>query len=251
MLHTTAKTLTAGVRPLALLVFLLLGACSTQQSQIVYTGTPLPEPVEAPPQEDTGAAEFARSMLLADMLYAAAVAFEDNRLTSPAHDNAYDRYQEVLRLDPTNAVALQGLRDIVQRYIELGDAATAVGRFSEAEGLLGRAAKLDPAHAGLAAARERLRVARQTELDRIALDPDGIRSRSLETMTQLAEIAQQIMRSEATFLINARSDEEGRWIYKVMREAVGGYRLRGNIATSGTPYISITRPLDAACTSTC
>ena len=61
-------------------------------------------------------------------------------------------------------------------------------------------------------------------------------------MSRLAEIAQFIQRNEATFLINAPSDEEGRWIYKVMREAVGGYRLRGNIDISAIPNILVTLP---------
>jgi hypothetical protein len=51
--------------------------------------------------------------------------------------------------------------------------------------------------------------------------------------------------SEATFLIRARTDEEGRWIYKTMRDAVGGYRLRGNIDVSGTPAIVVSTPSNA------
>lgn len=235
----------------ALLLTLLLAACATPEQTIVYSGTP--QPVEAPPEpvEDSSAAEFNRSMLLADMLYAARIAFEDNRLMTPAHDNAYDRYQEVLQLDPTNQVALQGLRDIVQRYVELADAETALGRFDEAGALLRRAALLDPEHSGMLAARERLQRAQQVDMQSHALDPDGLRRQSLDTMVRLADIAQQIMRSEATFLINARSDEEGRWIYKVMREAVGGYRLRGNIAISGTPNILVTLPDAERCAATC
>lgn len=238
--------------PCCTLVLLLLAACTTPEPRIVYTGTPLPEPEPEPaPVEDNSAAEFARSMLLADLLYAARTAYEDNRLMTPAYDNAYDRYQEVLRLDPTNAVALQGLCDIVRRYIELADGETALGRFREAEDLLRRAALLEPDHADLQAARQRLGVARQAAIDSYALDPDGLRRQSLETMNRLAEIAQEIRRHEATFLINARNDEEGRWIYKVMREAVGGERLRGNIAISGTPTIAITRPAAESCTSSC
>lgn len=231
---------------------LLLGGCATQERQTVYSGTPAPVAEEPPPQDNGNAAAFARSMMLADILYAARTAYEDNRLMSPANDNAYDRFIEVLQLDPGNEVAMQGIRDIVQRYIELADADTALGKFSEAASLLDRAASLDPERAELAGARARLEAAQRNKIDTYALDPEGLRSQSLEMMTRLGEIAQQIMRNEATFLINARNDEEGRWIYKIMRESVGGYRLRGNIDISGTPNILVTVPAGGnSCNSSC
>jgi tetratricopeptide (TPR) repeat protein len=233
-------------------LLLLLGACTTQERQTVYSGTPAPVEATSPPQDDGSAAAFARSMMLADILYAARSAHEDNRLMSPAGDNAYDRYIEVLQLDPGNEVALQGIRDIVLRYIELADGATALGKFAEAASLLQRAASLDPDREELAAARARLEVAERNKIETHALDPEGLSTQSLEMLTSLGEIAQRIMRDEATFLINARSDEEGRWIYKVMRESVGGYRLRGNIDISGTPNILITVPATgSACTTNC
>lgn len=233
-------------------MLLLPVACTTPERTTVYSGSPAPVVEEAPPVDDGSAAEFARSMLLADILYAARTAYEDNRLMSPMGDNAYDRYIEVLQLDPGNEVAMQGIRDIVLRYIELADAAVALGKFSEAQSLLGRATSLDPERAELAAARARLEAAQRNKIETYALDPAGLSSQSLEVMTRLAEIAQNIMRDEATFLINARNDEEGRWIYKVMRESVGGYRLRGNIDISGTPSILITVPAAAAtCDSRC
>ncbi len=231
---------------------LLLGGCATQERQTVYSGTPAPVAEAPPPQDNGNAAAFARSMMLADILYAARTAYEDNRLMSPANDNAYDRFIEVLQLDPGNAVAMQGIRDIVQRYIELADAATMLGKFSEADSLLDRAASLDPERAELASARSRLEAAQRNKIDTYALDPEGLRSQSLEMMTRLGEIAQQIMRNEATFLINARNDEEGRWIYKIMRESVGGYRLRGNIDISGTPNILVTVPVGGnSCNGSC
>jgi signal recognition particle GTPase len=97
--------------------------------------------------------------------------------------------------------------------------------------------ELDAAHARLAAARE-------NQVETFALDPEGLRAQSLEMMSTLSEIAQHIRTREAVFLINARTDDEGRWIYKVMREAVGGYRLRGNIDIAGTPNIVVTVPRD-------
>ena len=41
----------------------------------------------------------------------------------PIHDNAFDRYQQVLVLDENNAAALAGLRAIAGRYLALAQAA--------------------------------------------------------------------------------------------------------------------------------
>jgi signal recognition particle GTPase len=102
--------------------------------------------------------------------------------------------------------------------------------------------RINPSMPELAEARARLEIARQNRVEVYALDPAGLNSKSVEMLAHLAEVAQHIQEQEATFIINARTDEEGRWIYKVMREAVGGYRLRGNIGISGTANILITVP---------
>jgi len=224
-------------------LLLLLTACATQpQPQLVYQSSPPPEPEPVEEPEAVGPDVFLKARLLADILYAAKVAYADNRLMSPSGNNAYDRYIEVLQLDPGNAVALEGIQDIALRYINLADTATVQGKYDDAASLLARAARLNPDRLELEPARERLRAARRNKIESYDLNPEGLREQSLETMVRLAEIAQHIMRNEATFLINARSDEEGRWIYRVMREAVGGQRLRGNIDISSNPHILVTVP---------
>lgn len=228
---------------------LALGACQAPKRQTVYTPAP---PVEEPQPvaEPISSEELIRARMLADMLYEARIAFDNNQLTTPAGRAAYDRYREVLNIDPDNAVAKQGIVDIVLRYIELADIQIAQREYDNAESMLQRGASILPDRPELAEARSRLAAARQTKIERHLLDPDGLRKQSLEVMTQLAAIAESIRAREATFQINARDDDEGRWIYKVMREAVGGYRLRGNIGISSTPAVLITPPpTRTACTA--
>nr|CRH07431.1 conserved protein of unknown function. Containing TPR repeat, SEL1 subfamily domain [Candidatus Magnetococcus massalia] len=43
------------------------------------------------------------------------------RLMSPKEDNAYDRYKQVLQLDPGNAQAVQGLGQVADGYMNLAD----------------------------------------------------------------------------------------------------------------------------------
>jgi hypothetical protein len=219
---------------------LVLGGCENTKRQTVYRAPAIVEPEAAPPP--VSSEELRRARLMADMLYDARLAYENNQLMTPTGSSAYDRYREVLSFDPENAVAKQGLVDIVLRYIELADLEMTQGEYDNAASLIQRGASILPDRPELSDARSRLAVARQTKIESHLLDPDGLRDQTLELMTELAEIAESIRDREATFLINARTDDEGRWIYKVMREAVGGYRLRGNIGTSDTPAVLITVP---------
>ncbi|MDT8399406.1 MAG: hypothetical protein RQ899_12390 [Pseudomonadales bacterium] len=229
---------------LALLTLLVLSACTQSDAgRITYRGKGLPKQAEAvssePPAASSTPDDIIRARIIADILYEARLAYEDNRLTQPSGDNAYDRYREVLDYDPGNAVALEGIRELVRRYILLADNAMAIGQFDSAGEMLTRAAEIDGISGELEAARRRLTEARQAKLDFYALDPEGLRARSLEIMVRLGEIGRVVQNKKATFLITARTDDEGRWIYKVMREAVGGYRLRGNIALGSQPGIQI------------
>jgi multidrug efflux pump subunit AcrA (membrane-fusion protein) len=219
---------------------LVLSGCQNTGRQTVYSPAPLPVEDSAPLPEPSD--ESRRARIRADMLYDARLAFEDNRLMSPAGNNAYDRYREVLSYFPDNAVAQQGIVDIVLRYIQLADVEISQGDYDNAASLLARGASVLPERAELAEARARLAAARANKVETYALNPDELSQQTLEIMTELAGIAQRIRSSEATFLINARTDEEGRWIYRTMRESLGGYRLRGNIDISGTPTIIVTVP---------
>jgi tetratricopeptide (TPR) repeat protein len=220
---------------------LALAGCASKDVVTTYPGNPIPEP-PPPVPEAPSQAEFQRARLLADMLYDAKAAYDDNRLMLPAGNNAYEMYQQVLQFDPGNAVAMEGIKEIARRYVSLADAAINQGKYDEAGGYLGRAERLSPDEPELAASRMRLEEARQNKVEIHQLDPSALRAQNLDIMTRLGDIAQQIQSSEATFLINARSDEEGRWIYKTMRDAVGGYRLRGNIAIAGEPSILVNVP---------
>lgn len=220
---------------------LVLGGCQVQKRRTVYTPPVVvePEPEPVPVISD----ELRRARLMADMLYDARIAYDNNQLMTPSGSSAYDRYREVLSFDPENAVARQGLVDIVLRYIELANIEMTQGEYDNAASLIQRGASILPDRPELSDARARLAVARETKIENHPLDPIGLRDQTLEMMNELAAIAESIRNRNATFLINARTDDEGRWIYKVMREAIGdGYRLRANIGVSGTPAILVTLP---------
>jgi len=227
---------------LLLCIFMLVSCASTESETIVYSGSEVEE--QAVPAEESLSSNdpFVRQRILADMLYEARVAYEDNRLMSPAGNNAYAGFRAVLDFEPDNDVALQGMRDIVQRYVELADAAIKIGQYENAESYLERGASLGVNSGVVRDAQRQLEQAREIKMSIFPLDSDGLAEQRLETMVKLGEIGQYIRDIEATFLINARTDEEGRWIYKIMREAVGGYRLRGNIGVANEPSIQVLIP---------
>ena len=223
-------------------IFILASCTSTESETIVYSGSEAEEQT-VPAEESLSSNDpFVRQRILADMLYEARVAYEDNRLMSPAGNNAYAGFRAVLDFESDNEVALQGLRDIVQRYVELADAAIKIGQYENAESYLERGASLGVNSGVVRDAQRQLEQAREIKMSIFPLDSDGLAEQSLETMVELGEIGQYIRDIEATFLINARTDEEGRWIYKIMREAVGGYRLRGNIGVANEPSIQVLIP---------
>ncbi|MDC0598803.1 hypothetical protein OAP18_03080 [Gammaproteobacteria bacterium] len=185
---------------------------------------------------------FMQARIIADILFAAKNAFDDEQLMLPAGDNAYERYLQVLELDPGNSVALEGIQEIVEHYIGVADEFMEIGQYDNAQQWLDRAASIDTGNEDVLTAYQRLEEARLIKVDYFSLDPVELNQQGAEIMSHLSEIGEFIKNSEATFLITARTDDEGRWIYKIMREAVGGYRLRGNIELGSRPGIRVDVP---------
>ncbi|MDJ0656344.1 MAG: protein kinase [Xanthomonadales bacterium] len=85
----------------------------------------------------------------------------EDRLGEPPGDNAIETFQEVLRLDPGNAVAQAGLAGVARRYLELTEIALEDNRLDGAETMIARIESLDPSLAGLDRAKRRLTIYRE------------------------------------------------------------------------------------------
>lgn len=189
-----------------------------------------------------GANSPAGQRMIADLLFAGLQALDADRLLTPVDDNAHARFQRVLAYDPDNEIALQGLQDIVQRYLELSREASRQGLFEEAETLLDRARFVDETHPGIASAEEELGKERNSGDLFFDFEATALARRSESVQQQLADIARQAREHNAFFLITAPSDDLARWMYGVMREAVNGYRLRGNIELANRASIRLRLP---------
>jgi len=128
------------------------GATGTGPRQQASTGTggdeSQPEPVsesESSPGVAADTGETPEDDVDA-LLRNADAAIEVNRLTTPAGDNALSYYQRVLNRDPGNDRALEGLRNVVRRYLALGSSALSDGQPSRAGTLLLRAREVSTSY---------------------------------------------------------------------------------------------------------
>ena len=241
------------IQPLRLLFFLLcvllLGSCQTPPLE--------PTPGESRPANEaldirvlseaevySGSDTAGNRDMIPDILYAALQALSEDRLLTPVDDNAHGRFKRVLSMDPKNELALEGLQDIVARYLQLAGESMNRGIFDEAETLLGRARFVDSSHPGIASAAEALRLEMNSDDLFFKLDYPSYSARSELAQNELADIARQTREHEAFFLITAPNDDLARWMVSVMREAVSGYRLRGNIELSSRLGIRLRMPND-------
>lgn len=218
------------------------------------TPDPASDPTPIPVIQDPQAA--ATAALEAKMLAKAERAFRAGRMTEPAHDNAYDTFHSVLLLNPNNSQARAGVQAILIRYADLIRRALAEQDYYNAEILLNRAQIYFPANALLLDLKKELAEAREKEDEQMLTKPptdlaivdyplpSGALSRRSSTVSgYLARIAQRLKENGESVMIHARSDAEGRWIYKQLNDAVPGYRVRGDIRLGRAAKIVILPPL--------
>lgn len=222
------------------------------------------QPVKAP-DEDSGvnttpASETqvrAAPSLAERLLTKAEAAFRQGRYTAPDSDNAYDSFRSVLMIDPDNQQARAGLQAILILYSEQVRNAMAASRYSLARSVLREAESYYPEHKLLAALRAEIQnrkpAYRQTSLSKPApaslvveefqLPPLLLQSRDDQLIPLLTGIAERVKENDESVMIYARTDAEGRWIYKQLKDAVPGYRVRGDIRLTTNPRIAILPPL--------
>ena len=96
---------------------------------------------------------------IGELLRTAAADVDALRLTTPAGDNAFERYQKVLAVEPDNEDAVRGLEVIVIRYVTLANTALSNGEIDKAEHYLDSAGGVLPEDKGVALARKMLKAA--------------------------------------------------------------------------------------------
>jgi serine/threonine protein kinase len=155
-----------------LLVLAILSDDEKQKSAIEPGATdnqasdPLEEPFASdvpgnvPGETDKGISDVeSESQIINDLLDGARSNIGELKLTSPLGNNAYEKYQTVLNLDPDNPEALNGLDRIVDEYIGLMDFALSKHDIPRARNYLRKGVNINSEHYGVADAERRLNAA--------------------------------------------------------------------------------------------
>ena len=217
---------------------LCLGAC------IVLAGC-----VSAPPQKTEGNEMGARNYNPVPLLLRQAEDYlARDRLMSPASGNAYDRFHAVLMINPGQPQAISGLQQILIRYMELGRAALRKNDVARARRMLASARLIDSDNlllqelqAAIANA-SKARPVLQGESE-FLLNGSDLSARNDALQQVLERVAQGLRGTHKSVLIVARSDAEGRWLYKALRQAASGQRIRGDIKIDTVPKIVLLPPI--------
>lgn len=191
------------------------------------------------------------------LLRQAQKAFRSAQYTSPSHNNAYDKFKSVLLINPKNSQARAGLQAILLKYAQLVRTSLKDGRIRSADQYLKLAESYYPANGLLKELRDNVRAKKNTltvhndsfsekeqrNYEELRLSIADLNAKSEAIISLLADLASRLKDTDESVLIYARSDREGRWIYRQLKEAAQGYRVRGDIRVSRSPKVRILPPL--------
>ncbi len=210
---------------------------------LTLLGCALLHPNEAP-AESTAAAtpamsqeELARE--IGSLLLDAEDAMAQRRYLLPADDNAYDLYHAVLVLQPGNDAAFRGLERIVEAHLELAIRAFETRRMGEVYAQLALARSVDPQHPSIATVERRLELLTSTRRDLYSLEREALAGREPIVRRQLQRIGFEAKTRDALCVITARSDSEGRWIYRQLADSPGEKRVRAEIQIGTPPSVEL------------
>ena len=85
-----------------------------------------------PQAEKTTEVETDETVDVDALLELARKQIENNRLSTPADNNAYDTYRAILRIEPGNIDAKNGLKRVAGRYAEIARSQSVAGKYEQA-----------------------------------------------------------------------------------------------------------------------
>lgn len=198
------------------------------------------------------------SQLVERLLLQAKSAFYQGRYTLPVHDNAFDKFHSVLLLAPNNTEAKSGLQAVRLKLAELAREAAYSGDFQRARILVERIVSVfssdalvdnlnkDIAHIENTFAGARAEGAEVVETSKVIreliLPKSALSARAETVKATLSNLAQRLKETKEGVLIYARNDSEGRWIYRQLKSASSGYRIRGDIRIDKKPRVELLAP---------
>ena len=141
---------------------------SEPQTVDMVSSTDSTKPEAAPPASEPDKSPPVEQDEVTRLLAAAEADITARRLTRPMGNNAWDRYLQVLELEPANEDAIKGMERVIGSYMALFGAALAQEDFDKAAGYLASIRDLNPDSPVLDEGERRLEVASQARTDRLA-----------------------------------------------------------------------------------
>jgi protein TonB len=111
---------------------------------------------DSPPPPSGDDAPSAPSAALDNPLRMADLAFQAGMLVEPEEYSAWTLYRGVVKTEPGNAAAVQGLNKVADELVRRGETALEQGRFDDARAIVERIRAALPAHAGAKALAEKI-----------------------------------------------------------------------------------------------
>lgn len=206
--------------------------CKPQAAPPPVVAPPAPPPAATAPPAEPDAAALAA-------LAEAERALAENRLLTPADDNAHMHFGRALALAPHLPRAQAGKERIVERYIALANNAIARENWGGAQLMLDRAEIVDASHPGVAPMQRQIRLLASAERLTLDMDDHAVRARSPALADRLAGFGRLARRADARVTIRAASDADGRWIHEQLRKSPGTLPVRGGIEIARPARVTI------------
>lgn len=214
-----------------ILIVLCLTSCT---APLIRDQNPTKPPKTDPIDTGQQSTEVERLLTLAER------ALQKQRLTTPAEDNAYLRYLQVLSREPGNPDALAGIARIVETYISWAVDAMDRDLYGRAANMLTKAGSVDENHPALTPLWTRLEAARERDKRTIKINPKDLTQRTSSLAEQLRNIAAD---AEPNVIVKIRaiSDADARWIYQQLNSGTDT-RIRATISTGLAPSVQLSYP---------
>ena len=187
-------------------------------------------PTKPPPVDLTG-------VKIQQLLSAADVAIQNNQLTTPADDNALDRYKLVLTLNPSNTVAIAGINRIVERYLAWALDQAERSNLKKARYFVSLAEGIDPSHPNIKPVVNKINDQEDRVVNVFQLDATSVRNQSVDP-DRFATIAASIQRHRSFITIRAPDDRSGRWLYQELNRQVD-FRIEARFEINSKPSVSL------------
>ena len=172
------------------------------------------------------------SQIINDLLDGARLNIKELKLTSPLGNNAYEKYQTVLNLDPDNPEAMNGMDRIIDEYIDLMDFALGKNDIPRARNYLRKGMNINSEHYGVADAERRLNAAMHAKENK--LRKQGASKQELIKQEELRQ--QEQVKREQQLLISNKDQQKLEQLKRKLRANPKDKRARKELKKIADRY---------------